>query len=117
MNEGRTVREITVQDLEALGPSARVIDVREPHEWDDAHIAHAELVPLAAVPDRVDAFDGAPTYVVCRSGNRSGTACEFVATQGRDVVNVAGGMLAWIGAGFPTAPGSTGADDPGSAGG
>lgn len=111
------VREITVQDLEALGPAARVIDVREPREWDDAHIAHAELVPLATVPDRVDAFDGAPTYVVCRSGNRSGKACEFLAAQGRDVVNVAGGMLAWVGAGFPVATGGAGAGDAGSTGG
>lgn len=117
MSEGTTVREITVQDLEALGPSARVIDVREPREWDDVHIAHAELIPLATVPDRVDAFDGAPTYVVCRSGNRSATACEFLGAQGRDVVNVAGGMLAWVAAGFPTEPSSTPADGPGSAGG
>jgi rhodanese-related sulfurtransferase len=112
-----TVREITVQDLQALGSSARVIDVREPHEWDDVHIAHAELVPLATVPDRVDAFDGEPTYVVCRSGNRSGKACEFLGAQGRDVVNVAGGMLAWIAAGFPTEPNSTTAADSGPAGG
>lgn len=116
MTEGMPVREITVQDLEALGPSARVIDVREPHEWDAGHIVHAELVPLGTVPDRVDAFDGAPTYVVCRSGNRSGKACEFLGAQGRDVVNVAGGMLAWVAAGFPTETGGH-TDVPGSTGG
>ncbi len=36
-----------------------------------------------------------PTYVICHAGGRSAHACEFLGAQGRDVVNVAGGMLAW----------------------
>jgi rhodanese-related sulfurtransferase len=102
-----SITEISVHDLAAIGSAARVIDVREPSEWDVAHIAHAELVPLASVPERTDAFDGSPTYVVCRSGGRSGRACEFLAAQGLDVVNVAGGMLAWVEAGFETASAGT----------
>ena len=35
------------------------------------------------------------TYVICRSGGRSLRACEFVADRGVEVVNVAGGTLAW----------------------
>jgi len=103
-----TVREISVQDLAALGTSARVIDVREPDEWAQGHIGHATLVPLATVPGSIDEFDGEPTYVVCRSGGRSGRACEFLGGQGRDVVNVAGGMLAWTAAGFDVAVGGSG---------
>lgn len=110
MADGMKVREISVQELAALGTTARIIDVREVHEWDDAHIEHAELIPLGTVPDRVAAFDGTPTYVICRSGGRSGQACEFLAAQGRDVVNVAGGMLAWSAAGLATASG--GASEP-----
>lgn len=109
-----TVPEISVHDLAALGASARVIDVREPNEWNDAHVAHAELVPLATVPGRLDAFDGEPTYVICRSGNRSGQACEFLIAQGHDAVNVAGGMLAWVAAGFDTVSG--GSSDAGARG-
>ena len=41
-----------------------------------------------------------PTYVVCRSGGRSGRACEFAADQGLETVNVVGGMLAWWDAGL-----------------
>ena len=100
-----TVVQISVQELAALGTAARIVDVREPVEWDQGHIAHATLVPLATVPGNVDRFDGAPTYVICRSGNRSGQACEFLAQQGIDVVNVAGGMLAWTAAGYDTAVG------------
>ncbi len=101
-----TAAEISVQDLAALGPSARVVDVREPNEWAAGHIAHASLVPLATVPGHLDAFDGEPTYVVCRSGGRSGQACDFLRGQGRSVVNVTGGMLAWSAAGFEVVTGS-----------
>jgi rhodanese-related sulfurtransferase len=101
-----TAQEISVQDLAALGPTARIVDVREPDEWAAGHIGHASLVPLATVPGNLDAFDGEPTYVVCRSGGRSGQACEFLRGQGRQVVNVAGGMLAWTAAGFETVTGA-----------
>jgi len=104
--EAVTAREISVQDLAALGASARVIDVREPDEWAQGHIGHASLIPLATVPGNLDQFDGEPTYIVCRSGNRSGQACEFLGAQGRNVVNVAGGMLAWAAAGFEAATGA-----------
>jgi rhodanese-related sulfurtransferase len=103
-----TVKEISVQELASLGPSASVVDVREPHEWEAGHIGHAVLVPLGAVPDNVGAFSGGPTYVVCRSGARSGRACEFLMAQGLDVVNVAGGMLAWADAGLDIATGTAG---------
>jgi rhodanese-related sulfurtransferase len=42
------------------------------------------------------------TYVICRSGARSMRACEFVVANspaGAQVVNVAGGTLAWIASG------------------
>lgn len=101
-----TAAEISVQDLAALGPSARVVDVREPDEWAQGHIAHATLVPLATVPQHLDAFDGAPTYLVCRSGARSGRACDFLRSQGVDAVNVTGGMIAWSGAGYEVVTGA-----------
>lgn len=100
-----TSAEISVQDLAALGSSARIVDVREPDEWEQSHIGHASLVPLATVPGHVDTFDGDPTYVVCRSGGRSGQACDFLRDQGRSVVNVTGGMLAWTAAGLDVVTG------------
>ena len=101
-----TAQESWVQDLAALGSSARIVDVREPSEWEQGHIGHATLMPLATVPGNVDAFDGDPTYIVCRSGGRSGQACNFLRDQGRTVVNVAGGMIAWSAAGFEVATGA-----------
>ena len=98
--------EITVQDLHELGPEVRLIDVREPTEWADAHVPFAELIPMASVPEHLDRFDGSPTYVICRSGGRSAQVCAFAAQRGLDVVNVNGGVLAWAQAGYETVGGS-----------
>ncbi|MEM1334558.1 MAG: rhodanese-like domain-containing protein [Actinomycetota bacterium] len=103
-----TVPEISVDELAALGPDVTLIDVREPDEWLDAHVAHAVHVPLGTVPDQLDQFSGSPTYVLCKVGGRSMRACEFAAAHGHDVVNVAGGILAWIEAGHAVEAGSDG---------
>ncbi|MGB0112521.1 MAG: rhodanese-like domain-containing protein [Ilumatobacteraceae bacterium] len=105
-----SISEISVQDLAALGPAARIVDVREPDEWEAGHIPHATHVQLGTVPDNVEQFDGSPTYVICLAGGRSQRACEFVAERGGDVVNVAGGMRAWSEAGFDVVPGTPGSD-------
>ncbi len=95
-----------MQDLAALGPDVRLIDVREPAEWGAGHVPFAELIPLGTVPEHLDRFDGSPTYVICRSGGRSGQACAYAADRGHDVVNVVGGMIAWAQAGYETVDGS-----------
>jgi rhodanese-related sulfurtransferase len=96
-----SIPEIDVDALaDALAGGARLVDVRETHEYTDGHVPGAVLVPLGVVADHVDAFRGdGPTYVICRSGARSMRAAEFVAQHGVDVVNVAGGTLAWIDSG------------------
>ena len=93
------IQEISVDQLaERLAEGARVIDVREPSEFEQARLGGSELIPLATVPQRVDTFRGEdPIYVICRSGGRSMQACMFLAEQGVDVVNVSGGLMAWIG--------------------
>lgn len=102
------IAEITVDELaERLAAGARLIDVREPSEYEEARVPGAVLVPLGTVPDHVDAFRGeGPTYVICRSGARSMRACEFVAEHGVDVVNVAGGTMAWVTSGRDYATGA-----------
>jgi rhodanese-related sulfurtransferase len=96
-----TIQEITVDELAAIVErGGRVVDVREPVEFDQARVPGVTLVPLATVPQNIDAFTGeGTTYVICRSGSRSMQACEFLAARGTDVANVAGGTLAWIASG------------------
>jgi rhodanese-related sulfurtransferase len=84
----------------------RLIDVREPDEYAEGHVPGAVLVPLQTVPDHLDAFEGpGTTYVICKGGGRSMQACEYVAQRGAEVVNVAGGTMAWIMSGRDVASG------------
>jgi sulfur dioxygenase len=87
--------------------STRVVDVREPAEWtaELGHIAEAELIPLALVPERSDAWNKNETLVlVCRSGNRSGRAAAALQLRGfTRLINMTGGMLAWNTGKFPVA--------------
>ena len=103
------VRDVTVEDLEsALASGARLIDVREPAEYEEMRIDGASLIPLSTVPDNLEAFrSDTPVYVMCRSGGRSSAACEFVASQGCEVLNVEGGIMAWVASGRPVASGES----------
>jgi rhodanese-related sulfurtransferase len=98
------MRSVTVHDLKAAleqGP-IRLIDVREPHEYADGHVPGADPIPLMSVPQRVDELPtDRPVYVVCAVGGRSGQAAAFLAARGVDAVNVDGGTVEWIAAGYP----------------
>ena len=101
------ISEVSVDDLEiALRSGARLVDVRERHEYDAGHVPGALLVPLATVPDSLDVFtSGAPTYVICKTGARSYRACEYLADQGVEAVNIEGGTMAWVISGRDTVAG------------
>jgi rhodanese-related sulfurtransferase len=101
------IDEVSVSELEsALASGARLYDVREPDEYAAGHVPGAVLVPLATVADNVDAFRGdGLTYVICKSGGRSMKACEILADEGIDVVNVTGGTMAWMSSGRTTVAG------------
>ena len=89
---------------------APVIDVREPDEYQQAHVPGATLIPLATVPDRLgDVPAEHDVLVICKSGGRSMRAAEFLAANGISATNVAGGTMAWIDSGRPIAEG----DEPG----
>lgn len=102
-----SINEVTVDELAAaLHNGGRVVDVREPGEYADGHVPGAVLVPLATVPDSLDAFRGeGELFVICRSGGRSMRACEYLAANGIAANNVAGGTLAWIDNGNDTVAG------------
>ena len=102
-----SVSEVTIEELEsALQSGARLIDVREPDEYEAGHVPGAVLVPLGTVPEALGRFDSeATTYVICKSGARSYRACEFLVGQGLEAVNVEGGTMAWIISGRGTVAG------------
>lgn len=94
--------EMTTEQLRTSlekGEPINLIDVRERDEWEAGHIREAKLLPLSELQERMDELKGQPEplVLICRSGNRSGKACAFLAAHGYSVVNVQGGMLAWEG--------------------
>ncbi|MGY6499556.1 MAG: rhodanese-like domain-containing protein [Acidimicrobiales bacterium] len=97
--------QIDVGELaELLDSGVALLDVRQPDEHDEVNIPAAVLIPLDQLPDRLDDVPGTDeVYVICRSGGRSASACEFLTSSGRSAVNVTGGMLAWVDAGLPVA--------------
>jgi rhodanese-related sulfurtransferase len=76
-----------------------VVDVREPVEWTHGHIEGAIHIPLGELTGRVDEVPEGQTLVVCKVGSRSARAVMWLSGQGRDVVNLDGGMLDWEAAG------------------
>ncbi len=95
-------QELTVTQLAVERErGATIVDVREVHEYIEAHIPGVLLVPLGTVPDAVDALPRDTTlYVICRSGVRSQYAADYLIDNGFDAVSVAGGTMAWLQQGF-----------------
>lgn len=95
------MREITPREVETIvqeGKPANIIDVRETDEVAEGKIPGAVNIPLGLVEFRMNELDKSQDYiVVCRSGGRSGRACQFLESQGYKVINMNGGMLAWEG--------------------
>jgi molybdopterin/thiamine biosynthesis adenylyltransferase/rhodanese-related sulfurtransferase/molybdopterin converting factor small subunit len=93
--------EISVAELqrerEAKGDDLVLVDVREPHEWEIAHIEGARLIPLSQLPDRLNELDGHAEIVTqCHHGSRSLKALEILKGAGYGKVrSLAGGIDAW----------------------
>lgn len=76
--------------------SLSVLDVREVEEFEALHLEGAQNLPLGQLADIYDRLDkDLLYYVICKSGMRSARACQFLAEQGYDVINVQGGMTAF----------------------
>ena len=98
---GGGIREIDVHELQerlGRGDRVRLIDVREPWEAEINHIKGADLIPLGELPDRLAELDPEASYVVhCKMGGRSANAVARMQQAGfRDVVNLEGGISAWV---------------------
>jgi adenylyltransferase/sulfurtransferase len=85
------------RELEEKGDELVLIDVREPHEWEIAHIEEARLIPLGQLWERMHELDTADEIVLqCRSGARSARALGILQEAGfRKLKNLTGGILAW----------------------
>jgi adenylyltransferase/sulfurtransferase len=93
------IPQITVKELKArrdTGEDFFLLDVREPYEYQIAQIG-GTLIPQGEVPNRLAEIPRDREIVVqCRSGARSQRIAELLQQSGyQNVVNLAGGILAW----------------------
>ncbi len=94
--------DITVEELHERiqkGDAPVMIDVREPYEWEVQHLDNVKKIQLNQLPMKLDELTDVKdkeVVMICRSGNRSGRATEFLKQQGfANVRNLKGGMKAW----------------------
>src|SRR5436309_5914612 len=86
-----------LRDARARNPRLLLLDVREPHEWEIAHIDGARLIPLSELPERLGELDGHAEIVThCHHGTRSIKALEILKAAGfAKVRSLKGGIDAW----------------------
>lgn len=90
------MRDITPAEVQ----DRPIVDVREPHEWQQGHAEGAIHIPMGEVVERLaEVPDGAA--IICRSGGRSAQVVAYLEQQGLDAVNVAGGTARWAAEGRP----------------
>lgn len=75
-----------------------ILDVREIDEFENGHIKSAKNIPLSELVERIEELDENKNYyVICHSGGRSGSACQYLSNLQFNVINVMGGMSSWKG--------------------
>ncbi|WP_205629831.1 rhodanese-like domain-containing protein [Dechloromonas denitrificans] len=89
---------------------AHIVDVREADEFAAGHLPEARNIPLAKLADRVseiEKFKDKPLIVCCAAGMRSAKGCGELGKLGFSrVYSLAGGVDAWVGAGYPVKKGT-----------
>jgi adenylyltransferase/sulfurtransferase len=109
LNSANSATEITSVELKQRldrGEKVKIVDVREPNEYQINRIPGSELIPLGDVPKRVNELNPDEEIVVhCKSGVRSAKAADFLRSVGfKKVLNLKGGVLDWIDKVDPTQP-------------
>jgi sulfur-carrier protein adenylyltransferase/sulfurtransferase len=93
--------EVTVQEMKrALDDpklGIKIIDVREPDEYEIAHVNGVPLFPLSTIGQRFTELDPNQQYYIhCKAGVRSLKALHFLREQGfKYLKSVKGGITAW----------------------
>lgn len=101
----RKVEELNpyeVQEMrEELGEDLLVLDVREPWEYygDTGHVKDSLFIPMGEIPDKIEDLQknaNKSIAVICNSGNRSYSVCEYLMDMGFEkVYNIRGGIIQW----------------------
>jgi molybdopterin/thiamine biosynthesis adenylyltransferase/rhodanese-related sulfurtransferase/molybdopterin converting factor small subunit len=101
--------EITAVELKQRldrGDKLKIVDVREPNEYQINRIPGSQLIPLGDVPKRYEELNKNDEIVVhCKMGGRSAKAADFLRSVGfTRVLNLKGGILDWVDKVDPSQP-------------
>jgi rhodanese-related sulfurtransferase len=106
---GPAVPKLTASEVNEklkFGKHPLILDVRQPDEFRQAHIAGSKLIPIGELRKRMKELpQGREIVCVCASGNRSSSAAKMLAKEGYVVLDMQGGMLAWRRAKLPVQKG------------
>ncbi len=83
-----------------LAQGWRLLDVRTDEEWVSGRIPGSLHVPMDQVVARLDEI-GDRTLVVCAVGGRSARVTQYLCSQGRQALNLEGGVHGWAAGGGP----------------
>lgn len=95
------IHEITARDLAAqlADPATTpvLVDVREPWEWQLAHIEGSVHLPMNLIPLRMNELpDDRPLVIICHHGVRSYQVALYLQQAGFDqLASLKGGVEAW----------------------
>ena len=105
-SNGLDITSVELKQRLDKGDTLRIIDVREPNEFQINRIPGSELIPLGELPRRYAELDPESELVMqCKSGGRSAKAADFLRSVGfKRVLNLKGGILDWIDKVDPSQP-------------
>lgn len=91
------VESVSAQEWAAKRDDVFLLDVREPDEFEEAHIPGAHLIPLGQLTRRlVEVPKDRAIVCVCAVGGRSARAADYLRSIGYGAVNFRGGMRAYF---------------------
>ncbi|HEX8752567.1 MAG TPA: molybdopterin-synthase adenylyltransferase MoeB [Solirubrobacterales bacterium] len=112
MASGVDTQAVTIEEIQPFeaaqeieGGDVVLVDTREPHEYQEAHLENGRLVPPGLLADEIPTAapdKSARIILYCRSGNRSAIAAAQMQRLGyENVASMEGGILAWQEQGLP----------------
>jgi adenylyltransferase/sulfurtransferase len=106
VNNATEITSVELKQRLDRGDALKIVDVREPNEYQINRIPGSTLIPLGDIPKRHAELNPDEEIVVhCKMGGRSAKAADFLRSVGfKRVLNLKGGILDWIDKVDPTQP-------------
>jgi len=98
VNSATEITSVELKQRMDRGDAMKIVDGREPNEYQINRIPGSELIPLGDIPKRYAELNKNDEIVVhCKMGGRSAKAADFLRSVGfTKVLNLKGGILDWV---------------------